>query len=63
PILREFGAECLVFGGGISRSFDLFRPSLQQALANLQQLKRITVARSINRAAIWGAAYRMLRRN
>ena len=29
PILKEYGIECLLLGGQISRSFDLFGPSLQ----------------------------------
>jgi glucokinase len=63
PILKEFQAECLVLGGQISKSFDLFETSLQNSLTQLHHLKRITVARSIHLAAIWGAAHRILRKN
>lgn len=62
PILKEFGAECLLFGGQISKSFDLFSSSLKRELAHLRQLKRVTVARSINRAGVLGSAYRILTR-
>jgi glucokinase len=60
PILGEFQAECLVFGGQISRSFDLFEQPLEKSLTGLPCLEKITVARSIRLSPIRGAAYRVL---
>jgi len=56
PIIRKFGAECLIFGGRISKSFDLFDESLRCGLHDTPSLRRVTVARSINLATLWGAA-------
>lgn len=33
PILEEYGIECLLFGGQISRSYDLFGPAVESLLA------------------------------
>jgi len=57
PILEEFGAECLILGGAISRAFELFEGPLRGQLTRLTGLQRITVARSIGLAAIRGAGH------
>jgi glucokinase len=56
PIIREFGAECLIFGGRISKAFDLFEKPMRRELQNVPSLQRVTVAHSIGRATLWGAA-------
>lgn len=62
PTIREFEAECVVFGGQISRAFELFEPALRKALADITHLRKITLARSINLSAIRGAAYRIFQK-
>lgn len=42
PILEEYGVECLLFGGQISRSFDLMEKSVRDGLAGVRSLKSIT---------------------
>lgn len=54
--IRQFHPECLIFGGRISRSFDLFGKSLERVLRGQQGLKRISLARSISLSAIRGGA-------
>ena len=41
PILEEYGVECLLFGGQISRSFDLMEKSVRMGLAGVKSLKSI----------------------
>lgn len=41
PILEEHGIECLLFGGQISRSFDLFEAAVRKGLAKVSCLKEI----------------------
>jgi len=54
--VRDFGAECLIFGGRISLSFDLFAPSLQNALGRLPCLRATLEAADIECSALKGAA-------
>jgi len=56
PSLKQFRAECLILGGQISKSFDLFKEPLLEELARLRLLKKITVAHSLNFSALKGAA-------
>jgi glucokinase len=42
PILEKYKIECLLFGGQISRSFELMRHSLEKKLAGLPALGKIT---------------------
>jgi glucokinase len=57
PTIQQFHPECLVFGGRISRSFDLFGDSVKQALeGQAPGLRKISVARSISLSAIRGGA-------
>lgn len=52
--LEERKVECLLFGGQISRSFYHMEPSLQNALKNVQCLKRILPVKNIENAAHLG---------
>lgn len=54
PILGEYGIECLLFGGQISRSFELFRPSLEDAFEDLDALRFIGPVSDINNATFNG---------
>ena len=56
PILSDFRAECLVFGGQISKSFSLFENPLKQLLKKVPTLKKITRARFIDLSPLYGAA-------
>ena len=57
PSIKEFGAECLVFGGQVSKSYDLFKEPLVKKLKGLPTLKKIAVSHSLNFSAIKGAAH------
>ena len=54
--LKNFRAECLIFGGQISKSFDFFKEPLLKELKQLRFLKKITVAKSLHLSAIKGSA-------
>ncbi len=56
PTIQRFHPECLIFGGRISRSFDLFGDSLKQVLMGQEGLRKISLARSITLSAIRGGA-------
>jgi glucokinase len=58
--VAEFQAECLVFGGQISRSFHLFAGPLRTALQNLSCLKAIIPAQDIEGSAIKGIGKHVL---
>lgn len=49
-----FGAECLVFGGQIARSFALLRPALTQALKGVSGLKAILAVKNSVRSSLQG---------
>jgi glucokinase len=54
--VQAFGAECLVFGGQISKSYDLFVEPIWQALADIRCLQAIVPAADIEHSALLGAA-------
>jgi len=58
PIALEFKADCLVFGGQISKSFSLFSGSLRKALSSVSSIKRIDVATYIDLAPLYGVVKR-----
>jgi glucokinase len=51
-----FEAECLVFGGRIARSLDLFRPGLERSLAGLPVLDALLASSDPEASALRGAA-------
>ncbi len=57
PIVRELSATCLVLGGQISKSFQLFGPALREALAGCDSLQRVTSAMYPDTSALCGAAF------
>ena len=61
-ILMEFGTECLVFGGKVSRDYDLFRSSFEQTLGNIPELKLIYASEKPETSAMLGAATLMKNR-
>lgn len=56
PLLSDFKAECLVFGGQISKSFSLFEKPIKKQLKTVPSLNKITRARLIDSGALYGAA-------
>ncbi|MBR1871690.1 MAG: ROK family protein [Bacteroidales bacterium] len=53
-LLCEYGTECLLLGGQISRSFSLFEPALQPLPDRVPSLKRIARVSDISRACFNG---------
>jgi glucokinase len=54
--VQAFGAQCLIFGGQISRSFELFAGAIQCALAGITCLKAILPAADVEYSGVVGAA-------
>lgn len=55
-ILLENRFECLLLGGGISKSADLFLPQLKEGLSDLPLLRYIATAADIDMCPVLGAA-------
>ncbi|MEA3431861.1 MAG: ROK family protein [candidate division WOR-3 bacterium] len=55
-IIFRFGAECLVIGGQISKSFPLFKKSLVQEVKSISSLRKVVPARRIDLSALYGEA-------
>lgn len=55
PILLNFNAQCLVLGGQISKSFNLFESQLKNNLQSIPSLRKISQAQLIDRSALYGA--------
>jgi glucokinase len=55
-IIFRFGAECLVIGGQISKSFPLFKKSLVQEVKSIPSLRKVVPARRIDLSALYGEA-------
>jgi glucokinase len=56
PYAEAFQAECIVFGGQISKSFSLFENPLKKELSHIKSLNKICKAAYIDKSAIFGAA-------
>jgi glucokinase len=56
PITFKFKADCMVFGGQISKSFSLFSAPIKKELRSAPHLKKIAAARSIDLSPVYGAA-------
>jgi glucokinase len=54
--VSEFGAECLIFGGRISKSFDLFADPIRESLRAIGSVKAILPAADIEWSALRGVA-------
>lgn len=61
--VNDFGAECIIFGGQISLSSDLFIKAINHSLKNLKNLRKITRARDIENSALKGAAKLLIENN
>ena len=58
-IINDNGFECLLLGGGISKSADLFLPAMRRKLAEIPTLKVIEAIDPIDDASLLGAARAM----
>ena len=58
PIVSQFRAECLVFGGQISKSFFLFADPLKKELRSVPNLKKVTSSDLLDLSALYGVAKR-----
>jgi len=56
PHADAFKAECMVFGGGISKSFGLFSSPILAGLSSVPTVKKVTQGAHIDLSPIWGAA-------
>jgi len=65
PWLRSFGAEVLVVGGSVSRSWDLVEPPLLAGLSSTsgQSVPTVRLARHPERSPLVGAAYPAITRS
>ena len=57
PILSEHGIECLLLGGQISRSSDLFIPALRSGLGGVATLRTVTPISDFDHATFNGLAF------
>jgi len=57
PWLRTFEPTCLVVGGSIARSWELFADALGAVLGPIESLQSITVAEHLDDAPLLGAAW------
>jgi glucokinase len=55
PWLRTFQPTCVVVGGSIARSWDLFAPRLTAGLAPIRTIESVTVAEQLDDAPLLGA--------
>ncbi len=56
PLLAENGVECLLFGGQISRSFDLMEEAVRERLAEVATLRSISPTSDFDNATFNGLA-------
>ncbi len=56
PILERDNIDCLLFGGQISRSFDLMQPALEEELAGVGCLRNISIISDFDNATFNGLA-------
>lgn len=54
--VKEFGAECIIFGGQISKSYELFIGPVKGALEGIESLRAILPAMDIECSALKGVA-------
>lgn len=59
PIAEEMGIECLIFGGQISKAFDLMEKELKSCLTGTM-IKEIAMGRNIDYSTLYGAARSVL---
>jgi len=56
PIALEFKANCIVFGGGISKSFSLFAKPLKERLRFIPSLEKVVPTKLGDLSALYGLA-------
>lgn len=53
--IKDFNTECLIFGGGISHSGNLFISEVKKSLEKINRLQEIKIAKDIETSALRGA--------
>ncbi|MGC9355805.1 MAG: ROK family protein, partial [Mariniphaga sp.] len=56
PWVKQFGADCLVLGGNISKSFSLFKTDMEQQLKKHGLNPAICLSKLEEKAALSGSA-------
>jgi glucokinase len=56
PIARKFRAECIILGGGVSRSYEFFKIPLKKRLNSVSDLQRVCVAQLGDLSTLFGLA-------
>lgn len=56
PFGEAFGAECIIFGGQIARSYPLMAGPLEKALQPVPSLEKVVPAENIDHSALLGAS-------
>ena len=54
PIAMEFKPDCIVFGGRISKAFDLFKGPLMRELRGIRGLKKVAPSPQIDLSPLYG---------
>jgi glucokinase len=62
PLAQAFGAECVIIGGQISKSCQLFMPAIEEQFAANQVTARLVPAADIAHSAILGASRFLFRK-
>lgn len=62
PVIQKFKPECIVIGGKISRSFELFLPAFIDNTSGFDYLKKISRAKNIQFNGILGAGKLLFKR-
>ncbi len=62
PVVRQFRPGCIVVGGKIAYSYNLFAEQFEKELAGLESVKKISRARNIEFSGILGAAHLLFKK-
>jgi len=54
PYVKDFNTECIIIGGQIAKSFELFAVPLKKELSSISSLKEILQAESIDFSPFYG---------
>lgn len=62
PVAQQFRPECIVVGGKIAYSYDMFAPYFKKELTGLDSVKKISRAQNIEFSGILGAAHLLFKK-
>ena len=54
PYIEDFKAECIIIGGQIAKSFELFAVPLKKELSSISSLKKVIQAESVDFSPFYG---------